>query len=313
MTTLQAVIAACVGSGTLLLAFLALVIVPFAIWTLSRSALPLVREIGNDRTRAFFSGCLAIAPGASFAAASVVVIARAIRAGCLEMPGGRTVVAVITLLLALAFARAIVRAHKRIRLVERSIERATPAASRLAGLIAFGETVPVFEIDTEAPLIFVAGSLRPRIFVSSGALARLSDVELRAALAHEGAHARHGDQLMMSALLFCTDLVPLDVDALTELYRDAREFAADQAAIATNDPLDLASAILRVVAPRRDRPVAALADACVKARLSWLLNGAGPSPAAFPSLLAYLAIAQLALVTALATAAIVLPACRSVV
>ncbi|GAC1306720.1 MAG: hypothetical protein NVSMB21_09810 [Vulcanimicrobiaceae bacterium] len=313
MTTLQAVIAACLESGTLLVAFLALVILPFAIWLLSRSSLPSLRDIGNDRTRALFAGSLAIAPGASFAVASVVVIARAIRAGCLEMPGGRAVVAVITLLLALAFARALVRAHERFRLVERSIGRATPAASRLAGLTAVGETVPVFEIDTEEPLIFVAGSLHPKIYVSSGALERLDDVELRAALAHERAHVRHGDQAIMSALVFCTDLVPLDVDPLTEVYRDAREFAADRAAIATNDPLDLASAILRVVAPRRDRPIAALADACVKARISWLLGGARRADAAIPSLLKFLTIAQLALVAALATAAVVLPACRIVV
>lgn len=313
MRTLQTVIAACIESGTLPIAFLALVIVPFVIWTLSRLSLPFLREIGNDRSRAVFSGLLAIAPGASFTVASVVVIARAIRAGCLEMPGGRVVIGVIGLLLALAFVRAIVRAWKRLVEVDVLATASLPAAPRLAALARVGFSLPVREFVADEPLIFVAGSLRPSIYVSSGALARLNDAEVRAALAHERAHARYGDQMMMSALLFCTDLVPLSVDPLTELYRDAREFAADRAAIETTDPLDLASAILNVVSPRRNRVVAALADACVKARLSWLLSGADASNAAFPTFLHYLVIAQLALVAALATAAIVLPACRIVV
>jgi len=313
VTTLQAVIAACVESGTLLLAFLALAIVPIVIWTLSRASLPSLRKIGNDRSRAVFSGLLAIAPGASFTVASVVVIARAIRAGCLEMPGGRVVIAVITLFLALAFVRAIVHARKRIVEVDGLTTAAVPAAPRLAALTRVGYSLPVREIVADEPLIFVAGSLRPSIYVSSGALARLSDMELCAALAHERAHARHGDQMIMSALLFCTGLIPLNVDPLTELHRDAREFAADHAAIETTDPLDLASAILNVVSPRRNRVVAALADACVKARLSWLLNGAMASDAAFPSFLKYLVVAQLALLAALAMAAIALPTCRIVI
>ena len=313
MTTLREVVTACIESGTLSIAFCALVIVPFVIWTLSRSSLPLLREIGNDRTRAVFSGLLAIAPGASFAVASVVVMARAIRAGCLEMPGGRVVIAVVALLLAFAFIRATVHAWKRIIEVDALTHAAVTASPRLAALVDARETMSVREIEADEPLIFVAGSIRPNVYVSSGALARLSDTELRAALAHERAHGRHGDQLMMSVLLFCADLVPLSVVPLTELYRDAREFAADHAAIETADPLDLASAILNIVTPRRNRIISALADACIKARLSWLLNGASASDAASPSFLYYLVIAQVALLAALATAAIVFPACRIVV
>jgi len=312
MTTLEAVVAACIESGTLLIALCALVIVPFVIWTLSRVALPLLREIGNDRSRAVCSGLLAIAPGASFAVASAVVIARAMRAGCLDMPGGRVVIAVIAMLLVLAFGRAVVIARKRQVEVDELICRATPAARRLTGLAAADATIPVLEIDAEEPFIFVAGLRRPSIYVSSAALERLGDAELRAALAHERAHARHGDQMMMAAVLFCTDLVPMNVDPLTELYRNAREFAADHAAIQTADSIDLASAILSVVSPRHKRAVAALADACVKARLSWLLNGAHASHVPFPWLLNYLMIGQIALLVGLAISAVVLPGCRIV-
>lgn len=312
MTTFEAVVAACLASGTLAIAFCALAVVPFVVWTLSRLSLPLLHEIGNDRRRAVFSGLLAIAPGASFAVASVVVIARAIRAGCLDMPGGRVIIAAIAMLLALAFVRALVRARKRQVDVAGLVAAAIPAGPRLAALAACDPTVRLLEIDAEEPLIFVAGSMRPRVYVSRGALERLNDAELRAALAHERAHARHGDQMMMSALLFCTDLVPLDVAALTDLYRDAREFAADRAAIETADPIELAGAILGVVSPRRRRVVASLADACVKARLSWLLSGALAKERTFPSFLNYLVVAQLALLATLAIAAIVLPACRIV-
>lgn len=311
MNVLLAVVRACIDSGTLLVALFALAIVPFAIWALSRFSLPFVRGIEDARSRALTAGLLAIAPGASFAAASAVVIVRAIRAGCLEMPGGRVVIAGIALLLSLAFSRAIVRAWKRQKRIDDFISTATPPAQRLASL-ASATNVPAYEISEADPLLFVAGIRRPSVFVSRGALARLNDVELRAALAHECAHARHGDQFMMTALLLCTDLVPLEVGQLTELYRDAREFAADRVAIESADPLDLAAAILSVVSPRRDNPVAALADACVKDRLSWLLNGAEPSGNAFPPYLKYFVAAQLTLLATLAIAAIVLPACRIV-
>ncbi len=167
------------------------------------------------------------------------------------MPGGRVVIAGIALLLSLAFLRAIVRAWKRQKRIDDFISRATPPAQRVASL-GSATSVPAYEISEADSLLFVAGIRRPSVFVSRGALARLNDAELRAALAYECAHARHGDQFMMTALLLCTDLVPLEVGQLTELYRDAREFAADRVAIESADPPESRSGDLerRIAASR---------------------------------------------------------------
>ena len=311
MSLLLAVLADCLRSGTLFVAFGALFVVPFVIWKLSRLAMPMLAEIERDRSRALVAGLLAIAPGASFAAGSVVVSVRAIRAGCLEMPGGRAVIAALAVLLALAFGRAVVRAWTRQRALDDLVSTAASASYRLRS-VARPIPIAIFEILEEEPLIFVTGLRRPSVFVSSGALARLNDAELRAALAHEYAHARHADHAIMSALLFFTDLLPLDVERLTEIYRDSREFAADRAAIETADPLDLASAILGVASLRRRDFVSALADACVKARLNWLLGGAEPAGCKFPSTLKYLVAAQLVLLAGLTIAAFVFPGCRTV-
>ncbi|MDP8942970.1 MAG: M56 family metallopeptidase, partial [Actinomycetota bacterium] len=52
-------------------------------------------------------------------------------------------------------------------------------------------------IESASAQAFCAGFLRPRIYVSSAALERLSDAELAAVLAHERHHLRRRDPLRM--------------------------------------------------------------------------------------------------------------------
>jgi hypothetical protein len=89
-------------------------------------------------------------------------------------------------------------------------------------------------IEDERPRAFCAGLLRPRIYISTGALELLDDAALRAVLAHERAHVRRRDPLrvacgrVIAAALFY-------VPGLRELHRRQialAELSADERAIA---------------------------------------------------------------------------------
>jgi len=105
-------------------------------------------------------------------------------------------------------------------------------------------------IPDERPLAFCAGLLRPRVYVSSGAVALLDGPALRAVLAHERQHARRRDPLRLAAgrviaqALFFTP-------GLAELVRRQQalaELSADENAV--NDAPDgraaLASAMVSI-------------------------------------------------------------------
>jgi Zn-dependent protease with chaperone function len=52
-------------------------------------------------------------------------------------------------------------------------------------------------IENAAPMAFCAGLLRPRTYISTGALDKLDDRELQAVLAHEAHHAERRDPLRL--------------------------------------------------------------------------------------------------------------------
>ncbi len=131
------------------------------------------------------------------------------------------------------------RAHRR-------LVRALPVAGSLPGHSA------VCVVDVAAPLAFCAGWLHPRIYVSTGALSRLSESELRAVLAHEHHHRARRDPLRLAvgrvlsqALFFLPVLRPLH-----ERYGDVAEVTADAAALEATGgaPGPLASAMLAIAA-----------------------------------------------------------------
>jgi BlaR1 peptidase M56 len=113
-----------------------------------------------------------------------------------------------------------VRAHRR-------LVRTLP----VAGSLPDHPTVRV--IDAAAPMAFCAGWLRPRVYVSTAALERLSDGELQAVLAHEHDHRARRDPLRLAvsrvlsqALFFLPVLRPLH-----DRYGDVAELTADAAAL----------------------------------------------------------------------------------
>jgi hypothetical protein len=89
-------------------------------------------------------------------------------------------------------------------------------------------------IEDARPRAFCAGLLRPRVFVSSGAVALLDDGALHAVLAHELAHARCRDPLRLACGRVLTRALVF-VPGVRELHRQQvalAELSADECAIA---------------------------------------------------------------------------------
>ncbi|MBV9336347.1 MAG: BlaI/MecI/CopY family transcriptional regulator [Solirubrobacterales bacterium] len=89
-------------------------------------------------------------------------------------------------------------------------------------------------IDDELPRAFCAGFMRPRVYVSSGAVALLDESALHAVLAHERRHARRRDPLRLATgrviarvLFFLPGL-----NELLARQRTLTELSADESAIA---------------------------------------------------------------------------------
>lgn len=98
------------------------------------------------------------------------------------------------------------------------------------------------------PLAFCAGLLRPRVYVSTGAVDSLGADELRAVLAHEEHHARARDPLRVFCARVLADalfFIPA-LRRLADRYVALAELSADAAAVRANagDRKPLASALL---------------------------------------------------------------------
>lgn len=148
-------------------------------------------------------------------------------------------------------------------------------------------------IGDRRPRAFCAGLLRPRIYLSTGALAALDDGELRAVVEHERHHVRLRDPLrvflarsLADGLFFLPALRPL-----SDRYAALAELAADRAAVRAGrgDAAPLASALLSFEAA--DPAVVGIApervDHLMGERSAWRLP---------PALLAWTLLAVTALV-----------------
>ena len=100
----------------------------------------------------------------------------------------------------------------------------------------------------DGPQAFCSGLIRPRIYVSTGALEALEPEELDAVLAHEAHHARYRDPLrIFFARVLSDSLFFLPVlRRLADRYAALAELAADAAAVGRHrgDTRPLAAALL---------------------------------------------------------------------
>jgi Zn-dependent protease with chaperone function len=147
----------------------------------------------------------------------------------------------------------------------------TPAAlAAAAGRSGVGEVICLDDPGTSA---FCAGLLRPRVYVTSGMVAALADLELDAVLVHEAEHARRRDPLRRLAGRAAAEVLfwlPL-VGWWSRRRLEDAELAADRAAIARVGRSPLARA-LRATATPATPMVGARFDGAAAARVTQLLG-----------------------------------------
>jgi Peptidase family M48 len=154
--------------------------------------------------------------------------------------------------------------------------------------------------DTQ-PRAFCAGLLRPRVYVTAGAVALLDDAALDAVLAHESHHARRRDPLRFAAgrvfaraLFFLPELGPL-----VERHQALAELSADESAVA-GIPAQR-SALARAMLGFSDAPASGAGGGIDPVRIDYLLGE--PPSWRFPALLCLAAAGILALLITVAALA----------
>lgn len=281
MNDIAAYLAACVSSRAVLTSSCALVLVPTVAWAIVMLASRLLRAMDADsRWQAPLSAAAAGLPGFLFVLIGAVTLWNGWGSECLSFATGRALYGAIAAITVFGVLRAVTLAYRRQADVRRLVAASVEAGER-EQLIADRAGLRVRRVCSDEPFVFLAGVRKPIVLISTEALRRLDDAQLDAAIRHEAAHARHGDQLVAALVTFIGDFVPLPVASLISMYRRAREFAADQAASREADPCELASALLALARARvAPAGVAALVEpATVRARLSALLADAPPCPA----------------------------------
>ncbi|HXQ98722.1 MAG TPA: M56 family metallopeptidase [Candidatus Limnocylindrales bacterium] len=158
-------------------------------------------------------------------------------------------------------------------------------------LLLSAESASVVIVESEVPILAMAGVIRPRLVVSQGVLNSLSHDQLAAAVRHERAHLTSADNLKRLLVMFSPEIFPFvhAFSPIEQAWKKTSEWAADDSAV-ENDALrslSLASALIRVAqlgAPPRLSPLctalvsgdAANADSDLADRVDRLLH---PAPA----------------------------------
>lgn len=138
-------------------------------------------------------------------------------------------------------------------------------------------------LATDAPLAFCVGLLRPRICLTTGLSAMLSDQELKAVLLHEEHHRRRCDPLrgllaeVLAALLF---FLPVAA-RLRDLFLTATELAADRHAVQVVGRPSLAGALHKLLTHPLATPASLVGIAGISATQVRIAALLGDRPAAW--------------------------------
>jgi Zn-dependent protease with chaperone function len=281
MSDVAAYFADCLSSWSLVTSACALIVVPTLAWGIVLLAARTLRSMDADpRWQAPLSAAAAVIPGALFLFIGAMTLRDGAQSECWRYATGHVLYSVIAALTVFGLMRAVVLAVRRHIEIDRLVASAQAPGER-ERRIAERCGLRVRRVNSASPFVLLAGIRRPVVLISNEALQRLDDAQLDAAIRHEAAHFRHGDQLVAALVTFIGDMIPLPVGPLVALYRRAREFAADQAASCEADPDALASALLALArANAAPAGAAAFAEpATVRARLVALLNDVPPAPA----------------------------------
>jgi hypothetical protein len=179
--------------------------------------------------------------------------------------------------------------------------REVQTSRRFQRILAHSEPRPLHGallITDPQPRAFCAGLFRPRVYVSTGAVAILDEAALSAVLAHERHHARRRDPLRLAAgrvlaraLFFLPELADL-----VERQQALAELSADESAVKVA-PANR-SALARAMLSFSDTPGSSGSGGIDPARVDYLLGD--PPSWRFPVLLCLAAASVLLLLIAVA-------------
>jgi Zn-dependent protease with chaperone function len=137
-------------------------------------------------------------------------------------------------------------------------------------------------VTSELPAAFVAGLLKPRIYLTSAAIRLLGPEELRIVVTHEWEHIRRRDPLKLTLLRLTSRLFP-GFRRIEERWRMAAELECDWACLEQGfHPTQISGTILKLarsVQSYSSRPVLAYApgsEVVLRERVERLLSGVGP-------------------------------------
>jgi hypothetical protein len=154
--------------------------------------------------------------------------------------------------------------------------RASARLGRLLDAAATAARDDVAVIPDPHPRAFCAGLLRPRVYVSTGAVSLLDEAALTAVLAHERHHARRRDPMRLATgrvLAHALFFVPR-LGELFERQQAMAELSADETAV--NAGVGNRSALARAMLSFADGAAAGNAAGVDPARVDYLL-GEAPS------------------------------------
>jgi Zn-dependent protease with chaperone function len=126
----------------------------------------------------------------------------------------------------------------------------------------------------DAPLMYCLPGGQHRIVITTGAVAQLSTAELHAALGHERAHLQQHHHLVLAWTAALRQAFPWSRLAVMADEETARllELLADDAAVRSNDRLDLAGALLRLGGGTAPRFALGVADSNAAQRVRRLID-----------------------------------------
>jgi Zn-dependent protease with chaperone function len=137
-------------------------------------------------------------------------------------------------------------------------------------------------VTSEVPAAFVAGLLKPRIYLTSAAVRLLSREELRIVVTHEREHISRRDPIKLALLRLTSHLFP-GFRRIEERWRMAAELECDWACLEQGShPTQISGTILKLarsVQSYSSPPVLAYApgsELVLRERVERLLSGIGP-------------------------------------
>lgn len=180
-------------------------------------------------------------------------------------------------------AASVVRQLSATRALAQVVRSARVDASPKVAIAAERSGIGRLDVVASAePHSFTYGVRRPRVAVTTAFVNATSPAELEAILRHESYHLRNGDTVkvvLARALTAALFFLPV-LRHLRRRYLEARELAADRAAMRANGPVALAGALLKSVVPPERALIGAAAalsgTGALDARVTQLENGEEP-------------------------------------